>query len=182
MRLIVTPILSRLRNLYAEPAALEARIIALLEPLSGRSDELQGYAPANLLALLRASRGNLSELDLHELSFREASLDGVNLQDTSLAGAALRDVRLTEAFDAVWFAACSQNGRYWAVGDRQGQVRVWLSKGQRLHLAWKAHDSVVSALAFSPDEQRIVTGSWMVSSKCGTQPMAHCSGQAPLLM
>jgi WD40 repeat protein/transcriptional regulator with XRE-family HTH domain len=159
-RLIVAPILARLRNSYVEPMALEARLLALLEPLRGRSDEFQGYAPANLLTLLRTLRGDLSGLDLHQLSIREANLDGVNLRDVNLAQATLRDARFTEAFDSFWFIAISNKGTYWAGGDRQGQVRVWLHKEQRLHLAWKAHNSVVSALAFSPDEQRIVTGSW----------------------
>ncbi len=160
MRLMVTPILSRLRNSYPEPEALEARLIELLEPLRGRSEELQGYAPANLLALLRASRGDLSGLDLHELSLREASLDGVNLQDTSLAGAALRDVRLTEAFDAIWSMAFSKKGTYWAGGDRQGQAQVWAYTKRQLHRVWRAHYSVVSAMAFSADEQHLATGSW----------------------
>jgi WD40 repeat protein len=160
VRLIVTPILSHLRHAYAEPAALEARLIALLEPLRGRSDEFQGYAPANLLILLHALRGNLSGLDLHQLSIREADLQGVDLRDASLAKATLRDARLTEAFDAIWFIATSKNGTYLAAGDRQGHVRLWWNKEQRLHLAWQAHHSVVSALAFSPDEQRLATGGW----------------------
>ncbi len=160
VRLMVTPILSRLRNSYPEPAALEARLIELLEPLRGRGDELQGYAPANLLALLRASRGDLSGLDLHQLSLREASLDGVNLQDTSLAGAALRDVRLTEAFDSIWSMAFSKKGTYWAGGDRQGQAQIWAYTKRQLHRVWRAHHSVVSAMAFSPDEQHLATGSW----------------------
>ncbi len=160
VRLIVTPMLSRLHNSYAEPAALEARLVALLEPLRGQGEEFQGYAPANLLALLRTSRGDLSGLDLHELYLREANLQGVNIRDTSLARATLRDARFTEAFDAIWFIATSKNGTFLAAGDRQGHVRLWLHKEQRLHLAWQAHESVVSALAFSPDEQCLATGGW----------------------
>ena len=63
-RMIVTPLLTRLHASLQEPAALAARLLALLEPLRGQSDEFQGYAPANLLALLRALRGDLSRLDL----------------------------------------------------------------------------------------------------------------------
>ena len=59
VRLIVTPILARLRASLPEPSAIEACLLALLEPLRGQSDEVQGYAPANLLALLRTVRGCL---------------------------------------------------------------------------------------------------------------------------
>lgn len=159
-QLIVTPLLARLRASLPEPAALEARLLALLEPLRGQSDEVQGYAPANLLALLRTSRGDLSGLDLHQLSIRRAKLQGVNLHDVNLAQATLRDSLLTEALDAVYSIAFSTNGTYWVAGDRQGQVRVWLHREQRLQFAWKGHHTVVSSLAISVDEQRLATGGW----------------------
>ena len=159
-RVIVVPILAGLRNTYSEQAALEARLLALLEPLRGQTDEYQGYAPANLLALLRTLRGDLSGLDLHQLSIRNADLRGVNLHDTSLAEATLRDAVFTEASDTIWSMAFSRNGTYWAGGDRQGRARIWLYTKRRLQFTWRAHHSVVSAIAFSPDEQRLATGSW----------------------
>lgn len=159
-RLIVAPILTRLRSTYPESAALENRLLALLEPLRGHSEEVQGYAPANLLTLLHASRGDLSALDLHQLAIRELDLRGVNMRDTRLAEATLRDARLTEAFDTIWSMAFSQNGTYWAGGDRQGQAQLWAYSQRRLQHTWRAHQSVVSAIAFSPDEQRLATGSW----------------------
>lgn len=160
VRLIVTPILARLRNVYPESTVMENRLLALFEPLRGRSDELQGYAPANLLMLFRALRGDLSELDLHQLSIRNADLRGVNLHDTSLAEATLRDAMFTEGSDTIWSMAFSKNGTYWAGGDRQGQAQLWLYTKRQLQLAWRAHHSVLSAIAFSPDEQHLATGSW----------------------
>lgn len=160
VRLIVTPILVRLRNSYSDAAALTARLRALLEPLRGRSDEFQGHAPANLLMLVRALRGDLSGLDLHQLSIRSADLRGVNLHDTSLAEATLRDTLFNEAFDTIWSMAFSKNGAYWAGGDRQGQIQLWFYKERRLQLVWRAHYSVVSAVTFSSDEQWLATGSW----------------------
>ncbi len=160
VRLIVAPILARLRNLDPEPDALQARLTALFDPLRGRSEEFQGYAPANLLALLRALRGDLSELDLHQLSVREASLDGVNMHDTNLTEATLHNARFTEATDAIWSMTFSKQGTYWAGGDRQGQVQLWLYTERRLQLTWRAHHSVVAAVALSSDEQYLATASW----------------------
>ncbi len=160
VRLIVASIVARLRNIYPESDAMENRLLALFEPLRGRSEEFQGYAPSNLLMLLRALRGDLSGLDLHQLSFREVDLRGVNLHDTRLDEATLRDAVFTEASDTIWSMAFSKNGTYWAGGDRQGQAQIWLYTKRRLHLVWRAHHSVVSAVAFSPDEHRLATGSW----------------------
>jgi WD40 repeat protein len=159
-RVIVVPILAGLRNTYPEQAALEARLLALLDPLRNQSEEYQGYGPANLLTLLRTTRGDLSGLDLHQLAIREANLQGVNMHDTSLAEATLRDAVFTETSDTIWAMAFSRNGTYWAGGNRQGQVQIWLYTKRRLQLTWRAHHSVVTALAFSPDEQCLATGSW----------------------
>lgn len=160
VRLIVTPLLAHLRVLLPDPATLERRLLALLEPLRGQSDEVQGYAPTNLLALLRALRGDLSGLDLHQLSLRNADLRGVNLRDTSLAEATLRDAVFTEASDTIWAMAFSSRGTYWVGGNRQGQVQLWLYSKRRLQRTWRAHHSTVAAVAFSPDEQCLATGSW----------------------
>ncbi len=159
-RLIVAPILARLRASFPEPSALEAHLLTLLAPFRKQSDKYQGYAPANLLALLRASRGDLSGLDLHDLSIRNADFRGVDLRDTSLAEAALRDAVFTEASDTIWSMAFSRNGTFWAGGNRQGQVQIWLYAKRQLQLTWRAHHSVVNAIVFSPDEQRLGTGSW----------------------
>ncbi len=160
VRLLATPLLARLRAALPEPGALEARLLALLEPLRGQRDELQGYAPANLLALLRTARGDLSGLDLHQLALRNVYLRGVHLRDASLAEATLRDAVFTHATDTIWAMAFSRNGTYWAGGNRQGQVQLWLYSQRRLLRTWRAHHSTVAAVAFSPDEQRLATGSW----------------------
>jgi WD40 repeat protein/transcriptional regulator with XRE-family HTH domain len=160
VRLIVTPILARLRTLHAEPSAVQARLLALLEPLRGKSSEFQGYAPANVLMLLRAHRDDLSRLDLHQLSIRNADLRGVNLHDTTLAEATLRGTLFNEAFDTIWSMAFSRKGAYWAGGDRQGHMQIWFYKERRLQFVWRAHHSAVSAVAFSPDEQYLASGSW----------------------
>lgn len=159
-RLMIAPIVARLRKRFPEAAEVEARLLALLEPLRGRSDESQGYAPANILTFLQTWRGNLSGLDLHQLSIREADLRDVDLHDTNLTDATLRDARFREAFGSIWSMAFSKNGAYWAGGDQQGQVQIWLYAKRRLQLTWRAHYSVVTSIAFSADERWLATGSW----------------------
>jgi WD40 repeat protein/DNA-binding XRE family transcriptional regulator len=160
IRLIVTPLLARLRSAWPESSSMQARLLALLEPLRGQSDEYQGYAPANLLALLRTLRGDLSGLDLHQLAIRNADFRGVNLHDTSLAEATLRDAAFTTVSDTISVMAFSRHGTYWAAGSRQGQAQIWSYSKRQFQFTWRAHHSVVTAIAFSPDERCLATGSW----------------------
>ncbi len=159
-RLIVTPILAGLRNTYPRRSALEEHLLALLDRLRERADDAQGYGPANLLALLRELRGHLRGLDLSQLSLRGAYLQGVEMQDTTLSRATLQETIFTESFDPPWSVATSPNGDYWAMGSRRGGARVWRNGGKILNLAWQAHTAAVQALAFSPDERALATGSW----------------------
>src|SRR2546422_2383428 len=159
-RLIVAPILAGLRSSYPLRTALEEQLLALLLQQRERADDAQGYGPANLLALLRELRGHLRSLDLSQLSLRGVYLQGVEMQDTTLSGATLQETVFTESFDPPWSVATSSNGSYWAMGSSRGGARVWRDDGKTLVLAWQAHTAAVQALAFSPDEQTLATGSW----------------------
>src|SRR6266550_199171 len=159
-RLLLAPILAGLRSSYPLRTAIEERLFTLLNHLRERADDAQGYGPANLLALLQEQRGHLRGLDLSQLSLRGVHLQGVEMQDTTLSGATLQETVLTESFDPPWSVATSSNGYYWAMGSRRGGARVWRDDGKMLDLAWQAHTAAVQALAFSPDEQTLATGSW----------------------
>src|SRR5713101_7785297 len=159
-RLLVAPLLAHVRTVYAERDATEGKLLALLDELRTRADDIQGYGPTNVLALLREQRGHLRGLDLSQLAIRGASLQGVEMQDTTLAGASVRDTTFTETFDAIIAVATSPNGTFWAAGSRRGEVRVWEAAGQILHRVWQAHTDNIFALAFSPDGRTLATGSW----------------------
>src|SRR6266566_2491182 len=149
-RLLLDPILAGLRSSYLLRTALEERLFTLLNHLCDRADDAQGYGSANLLALLREQRGHLRGLDLSQLVLRGAYLQDVEMQETVF----------TESFDPPWSVATSSHGTYWAMGSRRGGARVWRDEGKMLDLAWQAHTAAVQALAFSPDEQMLATGSW----------------------
>src|SRR6266849_512338 len=164
-RLIVAPIILRLQAVYRGTEAVEEQLLGLLSQLREWEQKAVGYGPANLISLLRELRGHLRRIDLSRLAIRGAYLQGVEMQDATLAGATLRDTIFTEAFDATWAVATSLNGQYWAAGSQRGEVRVWREGGQTLHLVWQAHTDNTRALAFSPDERRLATGSWEGSVK-----------------
>jgi WD40 repeat protein/transcriptional regulator with XRE-family HTH domain len=161
-RLLVHPLLERLRSELVEDSLVEEHLLRLLSLFRAEDVATQGYGPANVIALLKALRGHLRGLDLSRLAIRGAYLQGVEMQDASLVEATLRDSVFTESFDAIWAVATSPSGQYWATGSKRGEVRVWRVEqeaGQILRLAWQAHTDIVMSLAFSPDGRTLTSGS-----------------------
>jgi WD40 repeat protein/transcriptional regulator with XRE-family HTH domain len=155
-RLLLIPVLASLQSMSQG----EQHLRSLLAEVRRWPEDWQGYAPANLVTLLRLLRGDLRGLDLSHLSLRGLSLQGVEMHDSTLAGALLRETVFTEAFDACWAVAISSDGQYWAAGSKRGEIRVWKEAGQTLHRVWQAHTDIVLSLAFSPDGRTLASGSW----------------------
>jgi WD40 repeat protein/transcriptional regulator with XRE-family HTH domain len=162
MRLLVHPLIARLRVELGADSLVEEHLLRLLEQFRTEDTATQGYGPANVITLLKALRGHLRGLDLSRLAIRGAYLQGVELQDATLSGARLEESVLTEPFDAIWAVVISQSGQYWAAAGRRGEVRLWRVEqgaGQNLHRVWQAHTDIATALAFSPDERLLASGS-----------------------
>lgn len=157
-RLLVAPILTRLRSAYPARTDLEEHLFALLDELRELADDSQGYGPANVLALLHEYRRHLRGLDLSHLVLRRVYLQDIEMQDTTLCGAMLEECAWTSTFGAIWSVAISHDGAYWAAGSRRGEMWVWAQ--QTLHLMWQAHSDVVRALSFSPDGRHLASGGY----------------------
>ncbi len=159
VRLLVRPLVERLRAELGSDARIEEQCLSLLTRLRTEDGNSQGYGPANVIALLKALRSDLRGLDLSRLAIRGAYLQGVEMQDATLSGAVMRECVFTEAFDAITAMTISRSGQYWAAISRRGEVRVWREEGKLLHLAWQAHTDTTYALALSPDEHTLASGS-----------------------
>jgi transcriptional regulator with XRE-family HTH domain len=159
VRLLIHPLLERLHAELGEDAQVEAHLLRLLSLFRAEDAATQGYGPANVISLLKALRGHLRGKDLSRLAIRGAYLQGVEMQDATLAGALMRESVFTEDFDAITAVAISRSGQYWAALSRRGEMRVWREQGKRLHLAWQAHTNTTLALAFSPGERTLASGS-----------------------
>ena len=160
VRLLVHPLLARLRAELGADTLVEVHLLRLLAQFRTEDAATQGYGPANVITLLTALRGHLRDLDLSRLFIRGAYLQGVELQDATFSGALLHECVFTEHFDAIATVAISKSGQYRAAANWKGEVRVWAEAGQRLHQAWQAHSAGGSALAFSPDGRTLASGGW----------------------
>ena len=159
VRLLVRPLVERLRVELGSDRHVEDQLLALLSDFRTQEGDSQGYGPANVIALLKALRNDLRGLDLSRLVIRGEYLQGIQMQDTTLAGAVLRECVFSEDFDAITAVAISRSGQYWAALSRRGEMRVWREEGKLLHRAWQAHTNTTLALAFSPDERTLASGS-----------------------
>ena len=162
VRLLVHPLLERLRSELGADAQIEAHLLGLLAQFRAEDPATRGYGPANVISLLKALRGHLRALDLSGLAIRGSYLQGVEMQDATLSGSVMRECVFTEAFDAIWTVAISKSGHSWAAGSKRGEVWIWRVEreaGETLHLVWRAHTDTVWGLAFSPDERALVSGS-----------------------
>src|SRR5437588_2499105 len=73
-RLLVVPLLARLQSTEPGHVEVEQRLRSLLEEVRRWAQDRQGYAPANLLTLLRVLRGHLRGLGLPRLVLPGAPL------------------------------------------------------------------------------------------------------------
>ncbi|HEX6557122.1 MAG TPA: NB-ARC domain-containing protein [Ktedonobacteraceae bacterium] len=165
VRLLVRPLLERLRAELGSDSRVEEQCLSLLGHMRTEEGDREGYGPANVISLLKALRSDLRGLDLSRLAIRGAYLQGVEMQDATLSGAVMRECVLSEIFDAITAVAISRSGQYWAAISRQGEVRVWREEGKLLHRAWQVHTDTTLALALSPDEHTLASGGFDGSVK-----------------
>jgi WD40 repeat protein/transcriptional regulator with XRE-family HTH domain len=155
-RLIGTPLLQRLTAHHGEDGIAQ-RLLTLLEVWRGRPPVEQGYAPGNLVNLLRLLRGDLRRLDLSRLALRQAYLAQVDAQDASLVDAHLAETVLAEAFDFPGSVALSGDGALLAAGTSTGQVWLWRVADRTPLWAVQGHTGEVHSVALSHDGQLLVS-------------------------
>lgn len=66
---------------------------------------------------------------------------------------------LDEAKDEVGAIAVSPDSKYFASGSRDGYLRIYDARTNRLTEAWKGHSGDVTSLAFSPDSLALASSS-----------------------
>lgn len=159
-RLIAAPVLERLVADRGGQLPAEQRLLAMLDRLRERPLAEQGYAPGNLVNLLRLLRGDLCGVDLSGLLIRQAYLQEVEAQDASLVGADLAQSVLSEAFSVPNCVALSADGACLVVGTMAGEVCVWRVADRGLVLSFQAHTGLVVDVAVSSDGRVVASGSF----------------------
>ncbi|MCU0526496.1 MAG: NB-ARC domain-containing protein [Elainella sp. Prado103] len=157
--LILEPIARQLLTIHGHVETIQSHLMERLEIVRA-SIARSSYAAGNSLNLLRFLGADLRGLDYSNLAIRQADLVGATLTDLNFAGADLSTARFTETFTATLSVAFSPDGQYLAIGNADGQVRVWSAMDGKRRWTLAGHTSWVSSVSFSPDSQRLATASF----------------------
>jgi WD40 repeat protein len=158
-RLIGRPILHQLASSSGGLDQVERRLIEVLGYQRARPLEQHGFAPGNLVNLLRLARGNLREIDLSRLSIRQAYLQDIEAQDANLAAARLTETILGDSFGAVGAVAISADGERIGAGTLGGAVRVWRMADRAALLSARPTAGGIWSVALSSDGRLFVSAS-----------------------
>jgi hypothetical protein len=137
-RVIGLPILERLASEMGA-GAVAPLLRKRLDWWRDRPMSQQGYAPGNLVNLLRIHVGDLRGVNLSQLELRQAYLAGIQAQDASLEGAHLSEVVLADAFSYPLAVALSGDGELLVAGTSAGELWLWRMADRTPLLDTRAH-------------------------------------------
>jgi len=149
-RLLVAPVLVRLRQQCRTDDAAAALLLERVAGLRALPPQQQRYAGGNLANLLAQLRGELRDVDLSGLALWQPFFAGLQMQGADLRGARLDGATFSELMDAVNDVAVSSDGQYLAAGTMPGELRIWRAADLVQVAACAGHTAAAWAIAFRP--------------------------------
>jgi WD40 repeat protein len=157
IRLILEPIAERIETVLNTKEAAKEGIDQILLNLKREFSAAPGYGAGNILNLLSQLKIDLTDYDFSHLTVWQAYLRDVNLHYVNFAHADLEKSVFIESFGGIFSTAFSPDGELLAIGDANGEVRLWQGKNAKQILILNAHESWVWSVRFSPDGQTLAT-------------------------
>jgi WD40 repeat protein len=151
-RLILGPIAEQL-TLSAGNRNLRSLLMGFLDRWRRENWNEPGYAAGNIINLLTHLNIDLHGADFSHLRVWQASLHDVKLHSTDFSFADFHHTSFRHAFGTAFSLAYSSDGEFIAVGDDNGEIRLFFAKNGQLHMRCAGHADVISAIAFSADGQ-----------------------------
>jgi WD40 repeat protein len=158
-RLILEPISERIRAVFNTKEVAKEKIVQILLKLRKEHSSVPGYGAGNILNLLCQLKIDLTGYDFSNLTVWQAYLRDANLHHVNFAHADLENSAFIESFGNILSIAFSPNGKLLAIGDTNGEIRLWQVKNAKQMLSLKGHESWVWSISFSPDGQTLASSS-----------------------
>ncbi|KST65699.1 WD40 domain-containing protein [Mastigocoleus testarum] len=160
-RLIIEPLINQLLVVFRKKINLEQQLNKILVTLQETSPLEPGYAAGNIINLFRNKKleTDLTGYDFSNLCVWQADLQNVNLHDVSFQNSDLAKSVFSETFGGVVSVAFSPDGKLLAMGDTNGEIRLYQVSDWKQLLIYKDHTNWVVSLAFSPNGKTIASGS-----------------------
>ncbi|PMB49125.1 hypothetical protein CEN40_05705 [Fischerella thermalis CCMEE 5205] len=160
IRLILKPVIDGLLVLFGgSPRSVENRLTQILATLRETSPLEKSYTAGNIINLLCHLGTDLKGYNFSNLSVWQADLRNVKLHDVNFQNANLAKSVFADTFGGVLSVIFSPDGKLLAMGDTNGEIRLYqVSDGKQL-LSCKGHTNWVVSLAFSPDGRTLASSS-----------------------
>jgi WD40 repeat protein len=138
---------------------LEHQLNQILHLLRERYQHRPGYAGGNLLNLLCQLGTDVSSYDFSHLTIWQAYLQGINLDRVNFAYCDFARTVFTQSFGGVHSIAFSPDGELVAVGDSNGDIRLFQTKDEQQRSILRGHTKSlwVTSVAFSPNGRMILS-------------------------
>ncbi|BAZ49969.1 WD-40 repeat-containing protein [Nostoc sp. NIES-4103] len=149
--LIIRPVIDGLLTVFKSKKGIEKQFTKILARLQEESPLEPGYTVGNILNLLCQLQINLKDYDFSNLTVWQADLQNVKLHNVNFQNANLAKSVFAETFGGILSVAFSPDGKLLAMGDTNGEIRLYQVSDWKQLLTCKGHTSWVLSLAFSPD-------------------------------
>ncbi|TBR57039.1 hypothetical protein B4U84_26805 [Westiellopsis prolifica IICB1] len=159
IRLIVKPLINALTTVFRSEKNLINQLTQIIERQRKESPLEPAYTAGNILNLLRQLQVDLTGYDFSNLSVWQADLRNVKLHDVNFQNANLAKSVFAETFGGVISVAFSPDGKLLALGDTNGEIRLYQVSDWKQVLVFKGHSNWVTSVAFSPDRETLASGS-----------------------
>jgi WD40 repeat protein len=159
VRFILEPITERLGTIFETQEGTKKSIDKILLKLKHECSGIPGYGAGNILNLLCKLKIDITGYDFSYLTVWQAYLRDVNLHYVNFALTDLEKSVFMESFGNGFSIAFSPNGKVLAIGDTNGEIRLWQVKNTKQMLSLKEHESWVWSVSFSPDGQTLASSS-----------------------
>ncbi|MGD2181444.1 NB-ARC domain-containing protein [Lusitaniella coriacea] len=174
IRMILNPAISQLRSILDGEDSLGDHLLQILSSL--KQAARPGYGGGNLLNLMRYGNLNLADWDFSELTIWQADLQGMNLHHVNFTDCEFAKTSFTQNFGGVHSISFSPDGDLLAVGDSNGDIRLFHLRDRQPLLCLRGHlKTWITSLAFSPDGKWLASGSLDGKVKLWDTHMGECT-------
>ncbi|WP_242037803.1 NB-ARC domain-containing protein [Tolypothrix sp. FACHB-123] len=150
-RVILEPILSRLKTTFRNSSAIERRLQEIISLLREKFSAVPGYAAGNTINLLSQLQVDFTGWDFSDLTIWQAYLKDVNLHQVNLCNTDLQKSAFNEALVQIITVKFSPLGKILATCDINGRIHLWNIEDGQLLRSFEGHTAWVWQVNFSPD-------------------------------
>ncbi|MBD2500555.1 WD40 domain-containing protein [Anabaena azotica] len=158
-RLILKPVIDGLITVFRSKKAIENKLTKILAKLREEFPQELGYTGGNILNLLCQLQTDLTGYNFSEMTIWQADLRNVKLHNVNFQNADLTKSIFAETFGGVLSIAFSPNNKLMAMGDTNGEIRLYQVADARQILTCQGHSNWIPSLVFSPDSSILASSS-----------------------